>query len=301
MLRDLSYVVIGFVAMLLVGVGCVPARGTMPAQTWRVDEPSRQCEPDALADTRGAWSRSSLIALARALERDEVVVVRALGCRVEVLNGCTAPGSYQRGAEGHRLEGEAVSAQDLDGVCEGATHFVRSASEQTFAVRERDDALRAPSSVELAALELGDFDLSGTWTGVMRQPNGPYEVYNIVLDVVQNGDRVRGTSRLETLDQAYWGEIEFEGRLEGNTLFFADVEVVDDNLGIFLEWCGKGGYLIVDPLAGRLEGPWRAPFCASGSLDLQREAGAASERELVELVRASGPRSQASRPELPRR
>jgi hypothetical protein len=238
------------------GAGCVPLRGTIPAQTWRPEEPTARCEPESLGDTYGAsWSADAREALGRRLERDQAVVVTALGCRVDVLERCDAPSTYTETDDGHELDDGVVLAHELDGECDGATHVVRHAS--------AGDA----GHVELEPLSLGELDLTGTWSGVMRQPNGPYEVYETSMDLVQLGDRIVGVTRVASIDDEYWGVLRFEGRLEGNTVYFADAEIIDDNIGIFGAWCTKGGYLLVDP---RLRGPWRADYCEPGTLELER-------------------------------
>jgi hypothetical protein len=241
------------------GAGCVPMRGTIPQQTWHPEEPTAHCEPDTLGDTRGqSWSADARDALRDKLDDHEPVVVTALGCRVEVLERCNAPGAYTQIEDGHELEDGIVLAQELEGECDGATHVVRHAS------------LGKAERVELAPLSLGELDLTGTWSGVMRQPNGPYEVYETSVELVQLGDRIIGVTRLTSIDEEYWGVLRFEGRLEGNTVFFADAEIIDDNLGFFLAWCTRGGYLIVDPRDQSLRGPWRADYCEPGTMDLER-------------------------------
>jgi len=241
-------------------VGCAPIRGTMPARTWRPEDPAATCTLDSLRDRSGpAWSAAGRTSLDHKLKRGEPAVVSALGCRVEVLGRCSAPGSYGAGNGRYELDAASARAQDLDGECEGATHVVRSAG--------ADEGTR----VELLPLSLDSSHLTGSWSGVMRQPGGPYEVYEIDLDLEQEGSRVTGITHVTTTDHQYWGIFRIEGRVEGNTLYFADAEIVDDNLGVLLEWCGKGGYLLADPRNGTLRGPWSAGSCAPGSLELELE------------------------------
>jgi hypothetical protein len=261
---------LGFV--LLQAIGCIPDRGTTPARTWRPEEPETKCEPQEILDPQSSrWSRTSAGALASKAERSEAVVVSAIGCNVEVLDRCRSSARYRKSADGYELTSNGVSAKTLEGECAGATHVVRTiAMKPPVGDHEaRPDGERAtPRRVELAALSLDDFRLTGVWKGVMRQPHGPYEVYDVTMELAQDGDRVRGITRVTTVDNAYWGDLRFEGRLEGTTLFFHDAEIIDDNLGIFLAWCTKGGYMLVDPREERLRGPWRASFCMPGTVDV---------------------------------
>ncbi|MEQ9318455.1 MAG: hypothetical protein RIF41_04820, partial [Polyangiaceae bacterium] len=213
------------------------------------------------------WSAAERDALRAQLAHDEPAIVSALGCYVDVLPQCRVDGSY-RGtlldAEVLRLDlgGGPVHADELRGNCEGATHVVSAAAV------DGHDVL----SVELAPLSLEGTNLSGTWRGVMRQPGGPYEAYDVRLDIDHDGDRVTGESSLTTTDGAYWGRFRFEGRIDGNAIYFADSELLDEDIGFFLGWCMKGGYLLVDPTRDRLVGPWAAVMCMPGTLSLERDS-----------------------------
>ena len=163
-----------------------------------------------------------------------------------MLTTCHVPGRASAKRE--------VLASELEGPCIGATHVVREISNDR---------------VELRPLSLGDYRLTGTFRGLMKQPQGPYETYDATMYLAQDGTRVSGVTQLSTIDHEYWGDLLFEGRLEGNVLFFADLAVLDENLGFLMGWCAKGGYLLVDPRdGGHLTGPWFAPLCAPGTLDL---------------------------------
>ncbi len=264
-------------------IGCLPNRGTLPERTWRSETPEATCAIESMLDPHDSshWNAVSREAFERALDRGELPVVSALGCRVDVLPRCHAKANVRREGRRVELESRTVTARDVEGECTGATHVVRSASMNTS---------RLPEHVELAPLSLQGFDLTGMWIGAMRQPNGPYEVYDVTLDLVQQGDRVTGETRIVTVDHAYWGRLRFEGRLQGNTLFFADVEIVEDNLGIFLEWCAKGGYMSVDPRDERLSGPWKAgmhagrPGAATRLRSSRRSARPRTNPEMVSLV-----------------
>jgi hypothetical protein len=256
--------------LLFADVGCIPMRGTMPAHTFLPGER----EPAFAEDRDGGvarWSPAGLASLRGHLARGEPAVVSYLGSRVDVLGNCAAPGAYQRVEDRYELDRGPVYAQALTGDCAQATHVVRRAPIDLTGVRDANDPRSLRAAVDLAPISLGAFDLTGVWRGVMRQPHGPYEVYDALLRLEHHGERVTGMTHLRTLDGAYWGELHFEGRLEGNILYFADARLIADNLGIFLGWCMKGGYLLVDPRRDRLDGPWKAGMCAPGTLHLERD------------------------------
>ncbi len=210
------------------------------------------------------WDDRDRTALAIRLDANEVAVVSSLGCELKVLTQCDVAGGYRTSHSVYALDRGPVRADELEGDCAWATHAV---------TRITVDDKQTLVAAELTPLSLDGYSITGTWRGVMRQPGGPYEVYNFTLGLVQNHDRVSGISRIRTIDGAYWGEFRFEGRLEGNTLFFADVMLIDDNLAPLLGWCDKGGYLVVDPRGGTLRGPWRAFACSPGEIRVQHTSG----------------------------
>ena len=255
---------VAFAALVAVqAVACIPDRGTTPARTWRPETPEASCDAQEMLDPQSSrWSRASANALATKVDRSEAVVVSAVGCNVDVLDRCRSSARYQKANDRYELTADAVSAKSLEGDCAGATHVARTVS----MLRDGDRA--RPKRVELARLSLDDFRLTGVWKGVMRQPHGPYEVYDVTMELTQDGDRVRGVTHVSTVDDVYWGDLRFEGRLDGTTLYFHDAEIIDDNLGIFLAWCPRGGYLLVDPREERARGPWKASFCMPGTVDV---------------------------------
>jgi hypothetical protein len=256
------------VAMVLLGVGCPPTRGTMPFNTWRPDAPAAQCSPGSLADPHGrGWTAAGRARLEADRDAGKVTVVSALGCRVEVLEHCRLRGAEDGSGAARLQAGDSPRAGELEGNCEGATHVVSQVAdaEPTFS-----DAPAAPT-FELTPLSVEGFDLTGKWRGVIHQPNGPYELYSATIDLVQRGNHVTGVSHLRTSDNEYWANIRIDGRLVGNTLFFADVEMIDQHTSPFLMWCAKGGYFIVDPHEETMSGPVTAPSCEPGTFEVTLE------------------------------
>jgi hypothetical protein len=258
-----SILVPGTVALVALA-GCVPMRGTMPANTWHPTESEDTpptCKSESLTDPSSSiWSSSNAVALETALaSKDNQAVVSVLGCKIDVLTKCRSTSPL---------------AKDLEGDCSGATHIAKdrglTAGAGDHAATDATTKRKAGEKIDLTPLSLADYSVTGTWRGVMRQPHGPYEVYNTTLELTHNMDRVAGISRISTVDGQYWGALRFEGRVEGNTIYFADAQVIDDNLGAFLMWCLKGGYLLVDPKSNQLRGPWRAGICQPGTVEVQK-------------------------------
>ncbi len=261
-LRTLSFAVFVTSAGL---PGCSLPAASIPDETWRPGEEDG-CRPRAHVDPgRGEWPRRDQLALRAKLEQGEVAVVSSLGCRVEVLKHCTIDGELEEQARAQAVRFERASgsvlARDLEGACPDATHVV---DEATF---DQDGRLLDAS---LRPLSLAGVDLSGSWEGVARQPYGPFTKYDVRLDLRQTGDVVTGTTEIATPDGENWGRIKLEGKLDGTRLYFADVEMLDEDVDLFLAWCMKGGYAIVDPREGLMKGPWRAMGCSPGTIELDR-------------------------------
>lgn len=108
--------------------------------------------------------------------------------------------------------------------------------------------------------------------GLMSQPNGPYGLYEIRLELSQDGAQVWGQSRIQVPGGEKWGLINFQGSFPNGILLFEELEITGDNL--FLEsWCLKSGELRVSPDGSSMRGPWQASGCSGGELTFQRENG----------------------------
>lgn len=237
---------------------------SVPTETWRPGE-EQTCSPASRDPSRSGWQKRAQLALRAKLDDGEPVVVSALGCRVEVLKHCSLNGEIEedRAQNATRLSrtSGSILATDLEGACPDATHVV---DEATF-----DESGRLVD-VSLRPLSLAGVDLSGTWQGVARQPGGPYDKYDVRFDLRQTGDVVTGTTEIATTDGENWGRLRVEGKIDGTTLYFADVELLDEDIDFFLAWCMKGGFAVVDPREKTMKGPWRAFACMPGSVELER-------------------------------
>ncbi|MCA9623966.1 MAG: hypothetical protein KC731_33315 [Myxococcales bacterium] len=261
-------------------LGCVPMRGTMPASTWPLDGEAKICTAAERELEVAQWSSRDRVALEAGLARNQPVVVSALGCEVEVLPRCQAPGGYDevpvtttrlgsaRIVARRDLVDAPLRAASLHGDCALATHVVSGVDVGRSA---RDEEIR-PLRVDLTPLSLDGYDLTGTWSGVVRQPDGPYEIYDAKLSLTQRGSRISGVSRIDSIDGEHWGEMHFEGHLEGNVLYYSDARLIAEQIHPLLEWCYRGGFAIVDPRHQTMLGPWRAGFCMPGTMELSRRA-----------------------------
>lgn len=244
--------------------GCSLPAASIPDETWRPGE-EVGCSRTHGDPGRGAWPKRDQIALRTKLDHGEIAVVSSLGCRVEVLRHCSIDGVLDETARADAVRFErssgSVLARDLEGACPDATHVI---DEATF---DTDGHLLHTA---LRPLTLAGIDLSGTWQGVARQPHGPYQKYDVRFDLRQTGDIVTGTTEIATPDGENWGRMKIEGKIDGTKLYFADVDMLDDDTEFLLQWCMKGGYAVVDPREGRMRGPWRAMACSPGTIDLDR-------------------------------
>ncbi len=287
---------LAIVLLIASTAGCVPIRSSpMPTMTWSSRDSSAACV--ALERNVARWDHEDRVALEAALQRPGPVAVSALGCELEVLTRCEAPGRYEEAEVHARPLGDATQyarrdlvessrlATTLEGDCAAATHVVSSVD---LGLRERPveedpNVLRTlayqPLRVTLAPLSLEDYDLTGTWQGAERQPGIGPEVWDVTVSVTQQGERVTGVSRIEAIDRRTWVEMHFEGRLEGNVLFWTDARAIRHQADVegYFGWCYRNGFLIVDPRGERLVGPWRAKACKPGAMELgRRSAGRAS-------------------------
>ena len=210
--------------------------GTMPPHTFVLGDHDWNC---ATSDASHLSAASAQRADAKR-QAGELPVASVLGCHLEVLEDCHLSADA----------GSPVLASSLTGPCPMATHVLRGET--------------------LEALSLADYPLTGTFKGAFTQPKGPYTDYDTTFYLAQNGLVVTGISTIKTRGHDLWGDLEVEGRLSGNVLFFRDVRLLDDNLPIYLAWCIKGGYFVVDPRDGHLHGPAVAPMCEPGTIDLRR-------------------------------
>lgn len=117
-------------------------------------------------------------------------------------------------------------------------------------------------------------EVSGTWKGVLTQdPGGTRGRFELEMVLEQEGDEVRGTSRISIPGTEFYGVMELRGRIRGDVLVFEEAETMDDHPEPDTRWCVKRGELEIriTPRASVLSGPWTAPECSPGTIRLTRE------------------------------
>lgn len=128
-------------------------------------------------------------------------------------------------------------------------------------------------------------NIAGTWTGTLTQANGPVgTTFRYKLVLTQNGSSVSGVARTE-LDIAstgggrgggaaavtYFTELAVTGAVSGSAVTVKEGAVISQNSlpnGAF--WCTKAATLTIAASGSRLTGPWSAPGCEPGQVDVQR-------------------------------
>jgi hypothetical protein len=122
-------------------------------------------------------------------------------------------------------------------------------------------------------------DLSGRWTGYQLQnPGGMFEKYYWELNIVQQGDRVLGTSFCSVEEVSI--KMKFVGKIKGSQLFFEEIEYLGDPKipAYNAEWCRlKGGGKITTDgdklfIIGTYRGTASFGECIPGSFYLEKKA-----------------------------
>lgn len=115
-------------------------------------------------------------------------------------------------------------------------------------------------------------NLVGKWTGTLTQPNS---TYTFSLDVQQDGQGVKGTSRIENASNpayAGFGVMQFSGTISQGKFHFAETAISQEqHVGSNTRWCLKKGDLTLNG-DGSLSGSWNDPGCNAGSVSLKKVA-----------------------------
>lgn len=113
-------------------------------------------------------------------------------------------------------------------------------------------------------------NLVGKWTGTLTQPNS---TYTFSLDVQQDGQGVKGTSRIENASNpayAGFGVMQFSGTISQGKVHFAETAISQEqHVGSNTRWCLKKGDLTLNG-DGSLSGSWNDPGCNAGSVSLKK-------------------------------
>lgn len=126
----------------------------------------------------------------------------------------------------------------------------------------------------IGSLPMQAQDISGYWQGVLYQEypgNTVYYPYSMSLQ--QTGTDVTGISEIRWADEPiYYGIMSLTGQFDGSLFTFQEQAILDQNPNPAAYWCIKHGELLYDPVLQTLEGPWDAPGCFPGTVELHRLA-----------------------------
>jgi hypothetical protein len=122
-------------------------------------------------------------------------------------------------------------------------------------------------------LRLGNMpNVSGAWSGRMVQPDGPRggEGYSLMFQLAQTDSSVTGTSRIDIRQTSYYAVMKLAGRIQTNTLYFNEPEIIEQLSRPNNAWCLKRGALVLSPDGNRLAGSWATDVCPPGEIELFR-------------------------------
>lgn len=115
-------------------------------------------------------------------------------------------------------------------------------------------------------------DISGYWQGVLFQQSGiPVSYFPFSLNVIQNGSQIAGTSEIRQFNAPqYFGIMSFTGNLVDTLLSYQETAILSQLTYGFWFWCLKEASLSYDSLTQMLSGPWQAPGCNPGTIEMYR-------------------------------
>lgn len=121
--------------------------------------------------------------------------------------------------------------------------------------------------------------ISGTWDGVLTQVGNGSFVFQ--MEIVQNGTRITGTSRIQKFGNAdkggseYYAVLEIKGTFVNNVLEFQETSFRKNVPQPGYRWCQKQGRLnyVESETLSRLDGEWTEQQCSPGSITLTRQNG----------------------------
>jgi hypothetical protein len=112
------------------------------------------------------------------------------------------------------------------------------------------------------------YNVSGTWKGILLQPtNSDRSPYNYWMMLRQDGDRLIGTTRIETGND--FGVMTLTGQIVDGDFVFEEGRVTSQRITGMHRWYIKSGRLKID--GNKLSGEWRAEG-DGGTIHLTRSA-----------------------------
>ena len=114
-------------------------------------------------------------------------------------------------------------------------------------------------------------DLSGFWTGILRQGQAQFS-YQMTL--VQHGQNVEGTARIEEKGSPqYYGVMKLRGTVSQDGLHFEETQTIESASRSDRRWCLKSGELTYAASNGvpSLQGQWTSPDCSPGEIEIRKQ------------------------------
>lgn len=112
--------------------------------------------------------------------------------------------------------------------------------------------------------------VAGAWVGTLYQdPGGIATRYDFAMELTQDANQVQGFSVLQLPSDSAYGVMILIGEIHGDTLKFQETGLYEQRRPQGGRWCIKEGSLIYDLDRNLLSGPWRAPRCAPGVIELR--------------------------------
>lgn len=148
--------------------------------------------------------------------------------------------------------------------------------------------------------------VDGYWLGKLtQQSQPPFDQYRIQLTLQQDGNTVTGTSRIHLWDSLHlFAEMEIQGRIVGDKLYFQETKVLDSYQFGTMDWCLKTGTLKTNNLGGILQmrGDWSgktgATTCAPGNIVVEKVIRRQPKEKIVSKKHLLPPPKNAPLPEI---
>ena len=109
-------------------------------------------------------------------------------------------------------------------------------------------------------------NINGTWEGYLTQSS---KIYKFSLYLSQNGTDISGTSTIRYLEGDNYAVMSLSGYKSGSDIHLDEIEIID---GTNSGWCIKSmdlAFGLVNNSINVLQGPWSAPYCSPGNIELQ--------------------------------
>jgi hypothetical protein len=126
--------------------------------------------------------------------------------------------------------------------------------------------------INLSAYQAYSQDISGYWQGVLYQQSGvPVSYFPFSMEIIQNDSMVYGISEIRQYNALqYYGIMMFEGEFSDSILMYQELEIIEEQTNGSWYWCIKNANLQYSSNSNSLIGPWQAPTCNPGTIEVYR-------------------------------